>query len=87
MVEQCFLLRWEMEAGSNECGNITPSTSIYLYSLLKIARAASSGITSGFKYPASLFLYFNNFLISSIRISLSGWYFPVSIGVLPSGSP
>ena len=38
-----------------------------------------------FRHPALGFLpYFNNFFISSIKISLSGWYFPFNLGIVPS---
>jgi hypothetical protein len=40
---------------------------------------------NGFPHPASGFLpYFNNFFISSIKVSLSGWYLPFNLGIVPS---
>jgi len=43
-------------------------------------------ILSKIPYRFLLSYYFSSFLISSINISRSGWYFPLSFGVFPSGS-
>lgn len=87
MVEQCFLLKLEDGRWRLEVMNVLTSIHLLLITLTSKNHQDFTG-RKYFHLPASLshLIYFNNFLISSIRISLSGWYFPVSTGVLPSGS-